>query len=413
MYNKKNSVWSVPFVLATLMLLALSTTVQMLNASLSPFANDMWQSKTMGGLLTSFFNIGSIAMAFVAGVMIEKVGKKVSLFVSIVTYTIAVVFFVVAPLKGVALAARFLHGMAKGCIMVGTASIVAEVVPSEKLNEGMGIYGLGNTFSLAIGPLLALNLMDYGYNPMFLVCALIMGLSALAPLFLKKQKAVSVESICEDAEPERTYKGIWRFVEKQAILSSVIFTMFWGSLTSVLVFLAVYAEESLYLTSGQTSLFFTVATVAMLIVRLFAGRLADKHGEFKVVIPGYIAVILMQVLLAFLSNGSFGYAIFLLAGVFYGVSFAIVMPVINTIAVADSPRNRATMANATFYCIMDFGILFASAVCGWLMDRMPTKESGYTVMFMVCLALGVVSMLLTIIFLNEKSRAARRHRANL
>ncbi|MBQ1289282.1 MAG: MFS transporter, partial [Erysipelotrichaceae bacterium] len=102
--TKKTTFLSVAFVLVSLSMLCQNLATQMLNVTLSPFASYMWDSKTLGGLLTSFFNIGSIVMAFLSGPLIQKIGKKLSIIVFALLYAAGTVLFIIMPTETVSMA---------------------------------------------------------------------------------------------------------------------------------------------------------------------------------------------------------------------------------------------------------------------------------------------------------------------
>ena len=64
----------------------------------------------------------------------------------------------------------YCKGVAKGIVTVAMASVVSDIVARDQMNEGMGMFNLGNTISFAFGPMLGLALVDMGgYSTMFLV----------------------------------------------------------------------------------------------------------------------------------------------------------------------------------------------------------------------------------------------------
>lgn len=414
MSKKKKSFLSTAFILASLIALCQNTSTNMLNTSLSPFANYMWGSKTLGGLLTSFFNVGSIAMAFISGIVIQKIGKRVSLVGSTALYGIATLFFVIFGTQTMSLAARVLQGVAKGVITVATASVVSDVVPKERMNEGMGFYGLGNTFAMAFGPMIALNLIgsDNNYPKMFIVCAAIIFAGCMMSFFLKYSPETKDNSnlTVENVSTTSEYHGIWKFIEKMAILPSFIYTTFFASFACVLVFITVYAQEIIGLTANQISMFYLVGAASMLIIRMFAGKVADKYGELSIVVPGCLSILAMLLILAFVCRSSDSYPYFLLCGCLYGVGNATVMPSLNAIAVVDSPKDRGSIANATFYFMMDFGILFSSSVFGQVIDKADTLLAGYTTTYLCSAGINILAMVMAILFLNRKARRIRREK---
>ena len=411
--KKKNGFLSLAFVLVSLAMLCQNMSTQMLNTTLSPYANFMWNSKTLGGLLTSFFNIGSIVMAFLSGPLIQKIGKKKGIIIFSIVYAAATIPFILLMGQGASMGARVFQGVAKGVITVACASVVADVTPDEHMNQGMGIFGLGATLAMAFGPMIALNLVgpDNTYPRMFIGCAII---SALGAVFSAGIKYTPKETVPAEGEgKKKEYNGVWSLIEKQALLPAINHTIFFASYACVLVFITVYAQEILGLSSTQISLFYTVAAVAMFVVRIFAGRIADRKGELAVIVPGHFAIIGLLLVLSFFCRepGPSVYPVFLACGAMYGFGSACVQPSMNAIAIVDSPAERSSIANATFYFMMDFGILFSSSVFGQVIDKAATPLRGYTITFLCSVGICVLSLLMAVTLLNRKAREKRRNAA--
>lgn len=409
--SQKKSIWTKDFILICLVGLATNITMRMLDSNLASFANAVWSSKSLGGQLTSFFNVGSILMAFFAGRLVDLKGRRNMLIVFCILFAVPTVFMGLIQVPGVGLGARLVQGVAKGVVTVAMASVVSDITPREKMNEGMGMFNLGATISFAFGPMLGLALVDAGgYKLMFIVCAICYALGAVISALIRyerkqeqKEEAPSVEA-APAADTE--YKGVWKLIEKKAIPASLNNTIFFGSYAAILVFVTVYAQEILQLTSTQIGLFYTVAAIAMLAVRLLTSKIGDKYGPLYLIIPGHIIIILGLLLLALFAKQS--YVAFLAAGACYGIGQAITTPALNTCAVLDSPEKRSATANATFYFLMDFGILFASAGFGRLIDATATAELGYKLTYLISVGVCVFSMILSILFFNKKAIEKRR-----
>lgn len=405
--SKKQSIWSKNFILICLAALATNVTMRMLDSNLASYAAVAWDSKSLGGQLTSFFNIGSIAMAFISGSIVDKHGRRNCVVIGCLLFAIPTVAMALIPLPGVALGVRFIQGIAKGIVTVGMASVVSDITPRERMNEGMGMFNLGNTISFAFGPMLGLALVDIGgYKMMFLACAAVYALGSLftAPIDYEKkmresQNTTSVEEAIEtDAGVE--YKGIWKLIEKRAIMPAFIHTVFFGGYACILVFVTVYAQEILKLSSTQISLFYTVAAVAMMAVRLSTAKVADKYGSLAMLIPGHLVMAGSLLLLAIPAKVS--YVAFLAAGACYGIGMAVVTPTLNAEAVIRSPANRTSTANATFYFMADFGILIASTVFGKLIDAAASPAVGYLQTFLISIGIIAFSLIMCILTMRKK-----------
>lgn len=409
--NNKQSIWTKDFILICLVSLATNITMRMLDANLASYASVTWNSKTLGGQLTSFFNIGSIAMAFISGRLVDLKGRRNSLIVFCLVFAIPTLGMALIPVPGVALGVRLIQGIAKGVVSVAMASVVSDITPRDRMNEGMGLFNLGNTISFAIGPMIGLALVDMGgYKLMFIICAIVyaMGSALTFPIRYENNKTEDASVNKEKTTSSSEYKGVWALIEKKAILPSLINTIFFGGYACILVFLTIYAQEILQLSSSKISLFYTVAAVAMLVVRLTTAKIADRYGALAMVIPGHVIMIGALLLLTYPSKIS--YIAFLAAGVCYGIGMAVVSPTLNAVAVVDSPFERSATANATFYFMMDFGILIASSSFGALMDKAATPEIGYTQTYLISCVVIVISMILCFLTMNDKARAIRRNK---
>lgn len=408
--NKKQSIWSRDFILVCLCALATNICMRMLDSNLASYASVSWNSKTLGGQLTSFFNFGSILMAFFAGKIVDMKGRRNSLMVACLLFAVPTVAMALIPLPGVALGVRVIQGIAKGVVTVAMASVVSDVTPRERMNEGMGMFNLGNTVSFAFGPMLGLALVDRGgYSMMFIACAIAYAFGTFFAFFMKYEKegTYTPEEVSESVAEAKEYRGVWSLIEKKSIIPSLINTIFFGGYACILVYLTVYAQEVLLLTSTQISLFYTVAAAAMLAVRLLTAKVADKYGALLMIIPGHVIMIGALLLLAFPAKVS--YVAFLAAGACYGAGMAVVSPTLNAVAVVDSPADRGAQANACFYFLMDFGILIASTAFGRLMDSAASVEAGYLETFLISCGVIVFSIILCIVTLNEKAREKRRN----
>jgi len=402
--------WTVDFILVCLTVLFTGISMRILDANLAPFASTVWESRTLGGYLTSVFNIGSIITAFFAGKLVDIRGRRNCLIFGFLLCGVPYFAMALWQTPTVGLAVRFIQGVGKGITAVAAASIVSDVIPRSRMNEGMGMYNLPGTLTFAFGPMLGLVLADTsGYGVVFLVCAACYVISAGMSINIRYEKKASARRFEEEevsTSSQKEYRGLWKLIEKKAVLYSINFTVFFASYACVLVFITVYAQELLHLNSTQIGIFYMVAAATMFLFRITCSKLADIYGVLCLIIPGHLCIMVMLIILAYFSSDN--YMLFLVAGGLYGVGNAAVMPAINAAVVVDSPHGRAGVANATFYFMMDFGILFASAIFGVLIDAAVNPMDGYRMMFVISFVICVASLVMAVLLLNEKARARRR-----
>lgn len=403
--EKKTTIWSKDYIFICIAALFVNITMRMLDSNLASYASETWNSLTIGGQLTSWFNAGSIMMAFFAGRLIDLKGRRNSLIIAALIFSVPTVAMAVIPVPGVALGVRLIQGIAKGAITVGMASVVSDITPRDRMGEGMGMFNLGSTISFAIGPMLGLMLKDSGgYRLMFIICAVIYAFSAVFVIPIRYEKNLRKE-VLEKKSDTGEYKGVWKLIEKKALIAAFLNTIYFGGYACILVFLTIYAQTILKLSSTQISMYYTVTAATMLITRLLTAKTADKYGSLVLIVPGHIIMVCALFLLAFPAKES--YIAFLSSAACYGISMAVVTPMLNAIAVVDSPVSRGATANATFFFLMDFGILFSSAGFGKLMDSVSAPEIGYLLMFLISICILVFACVACIILLNDKARERR------
>lgn len=414
--SEKNNAYSIKlwnryFILICIVGLFTSVAMQMLNSTLSNFANDMWASKTLGGYLTTAFNIGGIVMAFFSGPIVSRAGCRRCLVGATILFSAATLICVVTTEPTLCLLSRLIQGISKGIITVSATSLVAAVTPRERMSEGIGLYGLGQTLGMAFGPMIGLNLTNGGsYVVFFIVCAVLYCAAGIVSLGLnfEKDPRFALQNPAANSTPAADsgkYKGIWKLIDKNALPPAISYTIFFASYSCILVFLSVYSTEILGFSATKTSTFYTVAAISMFLVRMFCGKLADKHGPLTLIVPGHIAVLIMLVMITFFAKDS--YIIFLICGALYGICSPTVLPALNAVAIVDSPKDRSSVANATFYFMQDFGILFSSLLFGNLIDAISTPDKpalGYQYMFMISAGICALSLISCVLLYNNKRR---------
>lgn len=402
--KSKPRLWTKYFILICCMTLFTSLVMRLLDNTLAIYANDTWGSKSAGGLLTTAFTFGSIISNALCGNIIDRLGRRKVLWAGAALFVVATIGFLFFDQMGVVLALRVLQGLGKAVVVVACASMAADVIPKERMGEGMGYYGLGNTLANAFGPALGIAMISGGnYNFMFGSCAafyvIVMIMCCFVDYEKKQPELVSASKAQETGAPKKTYRGIWVFFEKAALPISVVTFFASAGTVCILVYLTLYATDGLGI--ENPGMFFTFAAVTMLLTRLVVGKMVDRHGVVVVIIPGIVLVLLTYLLLAFVAEHS--YPVFLLCGALYGAGTSMFYPAIQAVTVVDSPPERKGVANSTMLFWQDFGILCASAVLGWVLEGM-----GYMAMFAAGSVFLVVSAVLCLILMGNGTRAKRR-----
>ena len=145
---------------------------------------------------------------------------------------------------------------------------------------------------MAIGPQIALVLINmFGYNSVFLTSGVvgIFGILIVTTFNYEKKAKLALEAKEGYIEPvkEKTKFSIKTAFEQKAYA---------GAMTQFFIIMPMGFVSTFIPTFGiiqgieGIGLYFTVYALALLSTRLFIGKVADRYGASKVILPGIILV---------------------------------------------------------------------------------------------------------------------------
>ena len=309
-------------------------------------------SEAVAGMAVALFCVVSVVCRPFIGWMLDNGKRKMILAVGLLGMLLMPLGYLFLHTLVLAFVCRMVHGAALAFSNTSTATIATDSVPRSRFAEGMGIFGLATALATAVAPAIGLALMEKcGFSVLFLFGSLSIAL-ALVLFFLLKAPNIAVE------KKPLSVKGLF---DKNAVPASLT-----GALEN---FAAKFAAEK-GLPSG--GLFFVIMAVTVLIMRMTAGKVTDRHGEGIFAYSCNIAMFAAFLLLGLFPNT----VTYLLAAVLSGFGFGGLEPALQSMAVAIAPPEKRGSANSTFLCAYDIGIGIGGAIAGGLISSF-----GYETMF--------------------------------
>jgi MFS family permease len=154
---------------------------------------------------------------------------------------------------------------------------------------------------------------------------------------------------------------------------------------SILTFLPLFAMEQ---GIDNPGLFFTAYGLTLIAAQFLAGRVSDRVGRFRVLVPAMVLLALAFPALALVQS----LPLLLGVAVLYGLGFGSARATLNALMVDTVPAETRGMAMSVAYGSFDLGIGLGSYLLGWV-----AQVWGYQVMYgsvgVVCL-LGVAAFAL-------------------
>jgi len=378
-------IWNKTFFLILFVSFLMFLSMYMLLPTLPLYAQTIGGNETVAGTIVGIFTLSAVLVRPWFGNLLDRKGRKVILIIGIGIFLVSVLAYNLAFSIITLLALRVVHGIGWGASTTATGTMASDVIPAARRAEGMGYYGIAATIAMSLGPALGLYLVEYSnYTILFTGAAIIAAVGMAGSIFINYETPRKNQA---DAKASHV-KGV--ILEKTAIPPAVV--LFFITLTygGIISFLPSYSD---YRGVKNIGIFFTVYALVLLFSRPIIGKLADRYGARKFLVPG---ILLIATALLLLANAS-SLPIFLLVAVVYGLGFGTVQPILNALVISFSPPERRGAANATFAVAMDLGIGLGAVTLGFLAQQM-----GYVYMYASSVIFALLALVMYYALLHKK-----------
>ncbi|SDD96606.1 MFS transporter [Sporomusa acidovorans] len=343
-----------------------------------------WQA----GLAMTFFQIGAVLCRPLAGRWIDQFNKRKMLLVSSGLFLlVSVMYLAVRDLKFL-LAIRLLHGAVFATGTTTVAAIAALVLPQQRKGEGIGYFAVFSNLAMVVGPFFGLIIIGhYSFNAVFAGCVIL----AILSFWCGTKNKLSAE-ISKVAETKKEPPAGNSFVEPQAIPMALMGGLVFFAYAGVLVFSPLYAKQLGF--AEYTSAFFAVFALAIVVTRPIVGRVFDQIGASAVIYPGFGLFLFGLFSLSHIQ----GLPGFLTAGIIVGMGFGALSPAFQTLAIQNSPGQRAGVATATYFLALDISVGLGSFLLS-----VVAAHAGYRGMYMFAAAVLCVATGLYYVICRQKT----------
>ena len=128
--------------------------------------NELNGTLAQAGLAMTLFMASSIAIRPFSGLIIEKLGRKKTLYISETLFCLFSFAYIFADNLTLLLAIRFLHGIWFSILTTVTVPIANDFIPASRKGEGMGYFVMSINLGIVLGPFLSLTLIQSVSYPM-------------------------------------------------------------------------------------------------------------------------------------------------------------------------------------------------------------------------------------------------------
>jgi MFS family permease len=344
------------------------------------FLRAMGQDERHIGMIMGSFPLASLVAMPLWARIAERHGARFLLTVGAIGVAVGCALFEVAPDVPAWMGARALQGLGWSGVLIGSSLAASSLAPPGRLTQALGLAGVLTLVAMAMGPLLGEALVTHARWPwVFRTAALAALAGAVLTSRLPRLRArgasiepttAAVPGAFADARGERAAR--WR-----PLAAMVLVATGFGAVVSFL------ADHSHLVGGFGVSAFFDAYVAAAIVVRLGCGRLPDRVGAHRVLVPSFVGQAL-----ALLALALFGARWQLVpAGALFGVTHGLYYPTMTALVVKRASAARRARAVASVHFAFSSGMVLAAFAGGALASAL-----GYRVVYATTAALATIGV---------------------
>ncbi|MCF2490166.1 MFS transporter [Dyadobacter sp. CY347] len=364
----------------------------MLIPELPGYLTEMGGAEYKGAIIGLFTLTAGLSRPF-SGRLTDRIGRvPVMAFGSIVCFVCGFlypIFTTVMPF----LLLRLVHGFSTGFKPTGTSAYVADIVPASRRGEAMGVHGMcmgvGSAFGPAVGSMIS---EAFSLNALFYTSSLFAFLS-IAILLNMKETLVKKERLSLNA-----FKITGRDIFEPAVFSPALVTFLcyfgYGAVATVT------PDFSGYLGLQNRGFYFMFFTIFSILIRLFAGKISDRHGRIPVTIAGCVVLIIAMIITGYADS----VPMFFAGAAFFGMSMGILSPVLSAWTVDLSQDDNRGRSIATMFISLEAGIGLGAFLSA---ELFANRRGNLPLVFFVMAGFAMAALIYTVLIYQFKKRRAR------
>lgn len=325
------------------------------------------------GMALAGYTLMALIIRLFSGYVVDNYPRKTVLMVCSFFFFLLFFGYIVAGSLAMFTIFRTLHGAPFGATTVAASTVAIDVLPSSRRSEGIGYYGLSNNLATALGPVLAIYMLQAFEGDFHALFWLSMAIS-LAGLLVD----ASIKLPPRDFKPEKSVLSLDRFFLLKGWREALAMMCFSFSYGVVSTYVAIYGREELGITSG-TGVFFSLFAIGLIVSRLTGARaLRENRVSYNASI-GCLASLLGYLIFAALKTPFGYYASAFIIGLGNGHMY----PAFQNMFVNLAENNQRGTANSSILTSWDAGLGL-----GVLLGGMLSEHFGYHTAFWAALFLN-------------------------
>ena len=276
---------------------------------------------TQAGMLMSVFAITGFILALPAGLILQRLGLKVTGLIAMGCLVLGSVIGAISSASGLMLTSRVIEGVGMGLIAVVAPASIGMWFPREKQGTPMGLWAtwvpVGSVLMFLIAPALATS---FGWQSVWWFSAIFSLVAfVLVWLFMRMPPHMVAAKPGEGGPPPGEAPDMKKALSNRDIwLLGALFGLFNLGLIAVSTFYPTFLTAERGFNMASASFTASITMIVVIFAAPLAGVLSDKIGSRKVLLTWPFIVVAVMFLFPFTVTGSMITLWLILMGVIAG-----------------------------------------------------------------------------------------------
>jgi MFS family permease len=340
-------------------------------------------SRFATGLGTTIYFVAALIVRPFIGAAVDRTGRRPFLIVApLFTSGITLLYLTAKSVVAVA-ALRFVGGAVASVFFTSLILAATDLAPTDRRTQALGRQSVLTYTGFILGPIVADRLLDHGWRIVWIVPAVMhVGVSLLA---------LTVPETRDPTAPRSTAKpGFDRRVVQPAM--GVLAANF--GFAAIVTFNPEYSER---MGINRPGTLFAAYAISVLLIRAITGRVADRIGPARFIMPALTAGSIALIALAFARRPWQAYAAISVVGASLGATF----PSATAASLTRAGNGDRGKAMGTTLALGDVGQASAGPLVGYL-----STQWGFRWVYVIPAAVCLVAVV-AVASMPEVRRARR------
>ena len=383
----KSKIWTKDFLLVNSITFLAMTAITTQMGTLPLYVTALGGSKAVAGSIVGILGISALFFRLPIGILLDRYGRRLLLTIGLGILFIDFALLNVLQTLLMLFCLRLIQGIGNSIQATSAATMAADLIPKEQLSVGLGYFSIAQAVPGAIGPLLGLAVVEtYGFQALFRVALLLTSVAFGLSFFLSAESPRTLFFGGTQKTKGGAIEALSVMKNRGVTFPSLIMFLICFANSGVIAFIAQFAIEKNISGAGY---YFTVMTVVTVLIRFLFPRMMNRINQTFLICGSILSISAAFGILAYADD----LVHLLLAATLYGIGFASLLPVMNTIvlqSISDQERGRAI---AIFSAALD--VAYGGGAMLW---GIIASVFGFQVMYLFCGGFGLAALFVYLFF---------------